>query len=92
MEKLITIHNKRIIINVQYSQIGRGYSRLFIEVNENEYINLDTTLGACFKMKKSSFEDWLVDAKHISDITEVRKLIEESGVCYEKFLEYLDSL
>ena len=50
----------RFIINDERSKIGYGYPRIFVECeNGDEYVNVDFTLGAAFKMKKTDFESWL---------------------------------
>jgi hypothetical protein len=89
MERLMKISGKRVILNAQYSKIGFGYPRLFIEVNDAQYINFDISLGATFNMKKEDFNDLLSEAALIEDETEVRKYLAGAGVNYDKFAEAL---
>lgn len=54
----------RVVVNIQYSAIGYGYPRIFVEATFNErYINIDCALEAAFVMKASDFEDWFSDAQ-----------------------------
>ena len=83
-EKVMTISGHRVIANAQYSAIGYGYGRLFIEEKPGEaYINFDLTLGATFSMKQSDWEDWLEDAELVEDEQTKRMLIRQLGVNYD---------
>jgi hypothetical protein len=84
MEKLMKISDKRVILNVQYSGIGFGYPRLFIEVSDTQYINFDITVNGLFPMKKKDFNDWLEGAEEIPEADYEKVLLEEAHVNYEK--------
>ena len=90
MEKMVKLGEKRIILNVQHSKIGGCYPRLFIELDEKSYVNLDVTIGAPFPMKKTDFEDWAPDAL---EITEEEFLVELKdngiGIRWEDFKKSL---
>jgi len=93
MEKLINVGGHRVIINVQSSQIGFGYGRLFIEVvPEETYINFDLTLGATFAMSESNWNDWLADTELVRDEEAIRKLLQELGVNYDRLTEALEQM
>ena len=47
------------IINDETSGIGYSYPRVFLGFPNEEYLNLDLTLGAIFKMSKSDFWSWI---------------------------------
>jgi hypothetical protein len=91
MEYLLKINNSRIILNVQHSKIGGSYPRLFVEISEEEYINIDLTLGAAFKMYKKDFNDWLQDSIEVKD-DEVKKTLEEYHINYEALLQVITDM
>ncbi len=47
------------IINDESSGIGYSYPRVFLSFPNGEYLNLDLTLGAIFKMSESDFWSWI---------------------------------
>ena len=53
----------RYIINIQFSKIGYGYPRFFIESGNGNCYNFDLTVAVCFKMKQKDFNDWASDAR-----------------------------
>jgi hypothetical protein len=91
VEKLITIKGKRIIINVQHSQIGYGYPRMFIEVKPGQCINFDIALRATFVMKQEDFDDWAKDAVTIPE-ADVEKTLKEIGIDYTIFVTAIEDL
>ena len=47
------------IINDETSSIGYSYPRVFLGFPNEEYLNLDLTLGTIFKMSKADFWSWI---------------------------------
>lgn len=93
MEILINVGGHRVIINVQSSQIGFGYGRLFIEVvPEENYINFDLTLGATFAMSVENWNDWLSGAEVVRDEDDIRTILQELGVSYDRLTEALQQM
>ena len=92
-EKVMTISGHRVIANVQCSEIGYSYGRLFIEEKPGQtYINFDLTLGATFSMKQSDWEDWLADAELVEDEQKMRQTIRQLGVNYDILAEVLEAM
>lgn len=59
---------KRVILNTEYSKLGCGYPRVYIETEPGqEYINLDVCLGISFGMMKANFEYWAANAQPLED-------------------------
>lgn len=54
------------LLNIQSSKVGFAYPRLFIEVQPDEHLVLDLTLGAAFKMKEEDWSDWMSDCEEIT--------------------------
>lgn len=90
MTKLMMIDDERVILNVQYSKIGYGYPRLFIEIGDKHY-NLDLTVMAMFKMKAEDFADWAEDAE-IVPAEEIEKLLKEHNINYAALEECVQEM
>lgn len=60
----MTFHVKgtdgEFIVVSRQSKIGYAYPMLFIH-DKDGYANVDTTIGAAFKMSESDFNSWLDD-------------------------------
>ena len=61
---MITTYHFRVgwvhyIINDETSSIGYSYPRVFLGFPNDEYLNLDLTLGAIFKMSEFDFWSWI---------------------------------
>ena len=56
-----TVADTDIIVNIQYSEIGFGYPRLFIKLKDKSYINVDLTIGSGFKMSQRDWNSWFDD-------------------------------
>lgn len=83
------IKGNHILISDEHSKLGYGYPRVFIEVNPDEYINLDLTLGCAFKMTKEDFNSWLDGSEIKADAKEV---CEELHINYDGLCEVISNL
>lgn len=89
MANLITVSGLRMILNVQYSKIGSPYPRLFVETPKYEYVNIDLTLGASFKMPEKDWLDWIEDAIVVED---AKALLEEHSINYDVLVKVAEEI
>ena len=69
------------ILNVQYSSIGYGYPRLFVEFPNGDHINIDFTVGTVFGMRQFDWDSWLDGTEiKLDDEETIRKTIDEAGI------------
>lgn len=93
-EKIYNSNGTEIILNVQYSKIGNGYPRIFIKQKDGICVNMDVTIGACFKMDQEDFQDWKKDAE-IRTKEEFRQDFVENGLKlsepkFDEWLKYVE--
>lgn len=83
----------QFILNIMYSTIGYGYSRLFIRCPDNSYMNVDFTLGSIFGMSEKDWDSWLDDELiKLSEISEVKAAAEEHGLNFENLMKFINEV
>ena len=81
------------ILNVQESEIGYLYPRIFVRFPDDSYLNCDLTLGAMFKMTEKDWRSWFDGTeKHLNTIDEVRAKCTEAGFNWGQFEEIIFKL
>ena len=74
------------ILNVQESEIGYLYPRIFVQFPDDSYLNCDLTLGAMFKMTEKDWLSWFDGTeKHLNTIDEVQDKCAEAGINWKEF-------
>ena len=88
MTKKYTIHDCVVLIDVQYSKIGYGYPRIFVEVvPTKEYVMIDATVGAAFVMPAANWDAWFADA-----VNGTLEDIDEAGLSFDGLVKAVCSL
>ena len=76
------------IINDETSSIGYSYPRVFLGFPNEEYLNLDLTLGAIFKMSKSDFWSWIDGTETELDSEEaIRKVCSDLNMSWDALFD-----
>lgn len=79
MTKKFTVNNKVVLLEVEFSKIGYGYPKLFVEqVPGESYIMVDVYLGAAFNMPVENWAAWFADA-----VDGELKDFDEAGINYD---------
>ena len=81
------------ILNVQQSEIGYLYPRIFVRFPDDSYLNCDLTLGAMFNMTENDWQSWFDGTeKHLNTIDEVCAKCTEAGFNWGQFEEIIFKL
>ena len=74
------------ILNVQQSNIGYLYPRIFVRFPDDSYLNCDIMLGAMFEMTEKDWLSWLDGSeKYLNTIDEVQDKCAEAGINWKEF-------
>ena len=74
------------ILNVQESEIGYLYPRIFVRFPDDSYLNCDLMLGAMFKMTEKDWQSWFDGTeKYLNTIDEVQDKCAEVGINWDEF-------
>ena len=74
------------ILNVNQSDIGYYYPRIFVQFPDDSYLNCDLTLGAMFKMTEKDWLSWFDGTeKHLNTIDEVLDKCAKAGINWKEF-------
>ena len=74
------------ILNVQQSNIGYLYPRIFVKFPDDSYLNCDFTLGTMFNMTENDWQSWFDGTeKHLNTIDEVHNKCAEVGINWKEF-------
>jgi hypothetical protein len=88
MSCLTIIEGSTVIIHVDYSSIGYGYPRLFINFNEEAYVAIDATLGTAAIMSKVDYESWLP----VDETLPAREATAKYGLNYDACVELIKEI
>lgn len=84
---LFKTNKGRFIVNDERSKLGYSYPRIFVESNKG-YVNIDTTIGACFPQSKSDFESW-IDGEEVTG-ADLGKICENLSLNKDALLRMVD--
>ena len=81
------------ILNVQQSEIGYLYPRIFVRFPDDSYLSCDLTLGTMFNMTENDWQSWFDGTeKHLNTIDEVCAKCTEAGFNWGQFEEIIFKL
>ena len=74
------------VLNVQQSNIGYYYPRIFVRFPDDSYLNCDIMLGSMFKMTEKDWQSWFDGTeKYLNTIDEVLDKCAEAGINWKEF-------